>query len=202
MYFYILIRNRPGRDVLAASLAALFLLLAPTSAYTQAPPHPGGGSSTRPQVPLTPYESALAAKEAGDYQQAIKLLEPEAKSGSGFEIAQLVLGQCYIAASAKMTTPEEAEKARVTGVNWIVRAANSGHAGAQEQLIHLTIEGGPFKVEPAEAGKWYLLWKRNPARFQGGTSELDSKLMRRLKATLTEADWAEAQARADSWKRT
>ena len=168
------------------------------TAHTAAPP--AKDPSTKGAVVLNPYEAALALKEAGKYDEAIKLLETEAKWGTGYELAELTLGQCYIAGAAKLPTPDAADKARKTGLGWIVKAADGGQPRAQEELIHLSIEGGAFAVEPAEAGKWYLIWKRNPTRYASGMSELDPKFADRLKKALTDADWTEAKKRADAWK--
>ena len=67
---------------------------------------------------------------------------------------------------------------------------------AQEQMARLYTEGGRFKVEPVEAGKWYLIWKSNPARFQAVNREFDPKLEQKLKSTLTDADWDKARQAA------
>jgi hypothetical protein len=184
--------------------ASLILCSAPTLAQTSHQAAPPSKDPTTPHgvIALNPYEAALALKQGGKYEEAIKLLEPEAKWGRGYELAQLTLGQCYIGAAAKAATPEAAETARKTGLGWIVKAAEGGEARAQEELIHLSIEGGAFQVEPAEAGKWYLIWKRNANRYAAGISELDPKLADRLKKSLTDADWAEAKKRADAWKPT
>jgi TPR repeat protein len=177
------------------------------TSHTGAGPGSGAGSSNPPAnshgvIALNPFEAALALKQKGDYAGAIKLLEPEAKWGRGYELAQQQLGECYIEAAAKEPNAEVADAARKKGLGWIIKAADGGQASAQEELIHLSIEGGAFKVEPAEAGKWYLIWKRNPTRYAGGVRDLDPKLVDRLKKTLTEADWTEAQNRATAWKQS
>ncbi|MGB8843419.1 MAG: hypothetical protein WCC64_20380 [Aliidongia sp.] len=164
------------------------------------PTGPSAPTASTKKVPLNPYEQALQFKQQGNYQKAIDLLEPLAKYGHTYEVAQYNLGQCYIAVSESKPDPAEAQQARVTGVSWIIKAANAGLAPAQQELVRLTLQGGKFKVEPAEAGKWYLLWKRNPTRTQLGVVELDPALQRSLNTTLTDADWAEANRRADSWQ--
>jgi hypothetical protein len=68
--------------------------------------------------------------------------------------------------------------------------------------VRRTLQGGWVKIEPAEAGKWYLLWKRNPSRTQLGVSDLDPNLQQKLKKMLSDADWAEANARANAWRKT
>lgn len=151
------------------------------------------------KLQLSPYEQALGFKQQGDCPKAIDLLLPLAKSGHGYEVAQLNLGQCYLIMGDKTTDAETQRKDREDAVKWIVDAAESGLAPAQEQLVRLTLQGGWVKIEPAEAGKWYLLWKRNPARTRLGVSDLDPKLQQKLKTMLSDADWAEANARANKW---
>jgi len=154
---------------------------------------------TKPKLQLNPYESALRFKQEGNCAKAIELLEPLATAGHGYEVAQLNLGQCYLAVAETKPDLEAKKKDRLDGLKWIIKAAEAGLAPAQEQLVRMTLQGGWVKIEPAEAGKWYLLWKRNPARTQLGVSDLDPQLKQKLKTMLTDADWAEATARANAW---
>jgi TPR repeat protein len=147
---------------------------------------------------FTPYERAMYAKQQGKYADAIAILEPMAAQGHGFEQAQLSLGQCYIASSATLTPPEASHDALVKGTKWILVASDAGYPAAQVQLIHMMLDGGRFKVEPEAAGMWYLIWKRNPARLQAGTTDLDPTTLRKLQTSLTPEDWKKAQAQADA----
>jgi TPR repeat protein len=146
---------------------------------------------------FTPYERAMYEKQQGHYAKAIELLEPMAAQGHGFEQAQLSLGQSYIALAGTPLPDQESHDDLVKGTKWILAAADSGFPAAQVQLIHMMLEGGRFTVEPASAGMWYILWKRNPARLQTGTSDLDPPLLSKLKSTLTAEDWQKAQDQAD-----
>lgn len=147
---------------------------------------------------FTPYERAMYYKQQGDFTKAIEILEPMAAQGHGFEMAQLSLGQCYIAAATTLTPPEASHDALVKGTKWILTASDAGLPAAQIQLIHMMLDGGRFKVEPEAAGMWYLIWRRNPARMQGGVTELDAPTMHKLQSTLTPEDWQKAQAQADA----
>jgi TPR repeat protein len=147
---------------------------------------------------FTPYERAMYYKQQGKYAEAIEILEPMAAQGHGFEMAQLSLGQCYIASSATMTPPEASHDALVKGTKWVLAASDAGLPAAQVQLIHMMLDGGRFKVEPAAAGMWYLIWKRNPARMQTGMTDLDPTTLHKLQAALTPDDWRQAQAQADA----
>lgn len=181
--------------------AGLCLIVATSAAQAQSQDHSVSashikGPTTVPTLPFSPYESALKLKQQGDYAKAIELLEPEAKQGHGFELAQLVLGQCYLAVAAKAATPEAATESTRKGAAWIEVAAEAGLTTAQEQMARLYIEGGRFKVEPVEAGKWYEMWKANPLRFQAVNAPFDPKLEQKLKSTLTDAQWDQARQAA------
>jgi hypothetical protein len=146
---------------------------------------------------FTPYERAMYLKQQGKYDDAIAILEPMAAQGHGFEQAQLSLGQCYIDSAVKLP-PDAAHDALIKGTKWVLTASDGGSPAAQVQLIHMMLDGGRFKVEPAAAGMWYLIWKRNPARLQTGITELDPPTLRKLQTTLTPDDWKSAQAQADA----
>ncbi len=185
-------------------IALLGLILAAPAALAQGPgggdSHSVGSSHIKPpnNQPLlySPYEAALKLEQLGSYDKAIELLEPEAKQGPGFEMAQLELGRCYLAVAAKAATPEVALEATKKGGAWIQTAAEFGLSEAQEQMARLYIEGGHFKVEPVEAGKWYVLWKAIPKRFQAVGKPFDPKLEAKLKSTLTDAQWAQSRQAA------
>ena len=179
--------------------AAIGLFLFATIAEAQSPDmmsHTVNDNHIKPLPPtaylLNPYEAALKFKQQGNYAKAIEILEPEAKKGLGFEQAMLVLGQCYIASADKAATPEAGLEATKKGAAWVKAAADSGSTSAQEQMARIYIEGGRFKVEPVEAGKWYLLWKNNPARFTAIPKPFDPALEQKLKGTLTDAQWEQA----------
>jgi TPR repeat protein len=201
----VIVLRRAGRGVAGvigcgAMVLALGLGAAPALAQ-QGWDNPPAADSGRPKLQLNPYEQALRFKQQGNCVKAIELLEPIAASGHGFEIAQLNLGQCYIAVAETKADAEAKKKDRLTGIKWIIEAAQAGLAPAQEQLVRLTLTGGWVKIEPTEAGMWYLLWRRNPARTQLGASDLDPTLKQKLQTMLTAEDWAKASALADAWRK-
>lgn len=182
-------------------LAALGLVLVAGGAFAQpSEDHSVNANHIKPlknqAIPLNPYEAALAYEKLGDYPHAIELLEPEAKEGAGFELAQLELGRSYLASANKAPTPDVALEDTKKGAAWIQVAAQSGLTEAQEQMARIYIEGGRFKVEPVEAGKWYVLWQANPKRFQAISKPFDPQLERKLKSTLTDAQWDQARQAA------
>ncbi len=195
--------NRPDAYRLPLLLILALLAFQPERAAAQSPQGLDENATKDPgvkKIPLDPWQKAVAAKEKGDCPGAIPMLEPFARRGHGFEVAQLSLGQCYLTVAQTIADPQEAKKSQVLGATWIVKAANAGLPAAQMELIRLALGGDGFQTEPAEAGKWYLLWRRNPSRQMLGNVELDSKLALRLKTTLNDADWKTATALANRWQ--
>jgi hypothetical protein len=166
----------------------------------------GGGGDQKPQAPLgsragqqDPYSRAMALKQKGNYAEAMPLLEQIANIGRGYEIAQLELGKCYFDVATQDKDKDSAQRSRTLGLGWILESANGGLGSAQEQLVRLLLDGNGLPADPVEAGKWYLLWKHNPARIQLGAASFDATLEQRLKEALQPADWNDAQQRADAW---
>ncbi|MDB5363227.1 MAG: hypothetical protein JWO51_4524 [Rhodospirillales bacterium] len=187
-------RARAIGIALAACLISLGLMSLPPAAH--ADEDSNRSKSQRLIQSFTPYERAMYYKQQGKFAEAIEILEPMAAQGKGFEMAQLSLGQCYIATGAAATPPEAGHDALIKGTKWILAASDAGLPAAQVQLVHMMLDGGHFKVEPAAAGMWYLIWKRNPARLQTGTTDLDPTTLRKLQTSLTPEDWRQAQADA------
>ncbi len=146
------------------------------------------------------YQRAIAYKEKADCPHAIPLLEPLAKRGHGFEVAQFELGQCYLDTARSAASPAEAERARADGAQWILKAANSQIPSAQQDAIRLYEDGTGVDADPVEAGKWLLLLQRNPLRRVVGPAVIDPELEQRLNKRLTREQWAAAQQRADRWQ--
>ncbi len=146
------------------------------------------------------YQRAIAYKEKSDCPRAIPLLEPLAKRGHGFEVAQFELGQCYLDTARTAATPADAERTRATGAEWILKAANSQIPGAQQQAVRLYQDGTGVGTDPVEAGKWLLLLQRNPLRRVFGPAVIDPDLEQALNKRLTRAQWDEAKLRADRWQ--
>jgi TPR repeat protein len=90
----------------------------------------------------TPLKEGLAAYERDDYSTALKVLRPMAINGEA--IAQVVLGAMYITGRG---VPED----RAEGIRWYRKAADQGHANAQNVL------GDIFRSEGDDfvAQQWY-----------------------------------------------
>lgn len=146
------------------------------------------------------YQRAIAYKEKKQCPRAIPLLEPLAKRGHGFEVAQFELGQCYLDTARSAASPADAAQARATGAQWILKAANSRIPAAQQEAIHLYEDGVGVEADPVEAGKWLMLLKRNPLRRVFGPTVVDPDTEQRLDKRLTREQWVTAQQRADRWQ--
>ena len=162
----------------------------------------GNDSDKRPtQGPQADqYQRAIEYKEKSDCPKAIPLLEPLAKRGHGFEVAQFQLGQCYIETARSAVSPGDAERARADGAAWILKAANSQNPAAQQEAIRLYEDGIGVPPDPAEAGKWLLLLQRNPMRRLYGPAVIEPDLEQALNKRLTSEQWSDARARADRWQ--
>lgn len=146
------------------------------------------------------YQRAIAYKEKSDCAHAIPLLEPLAKRGHGFEVAQFELGECYLETARSAASPADAERTRADGAEWILKAANSQITSAQLAAIHLYEDGIGVTADPIEAGKWLLLLQHNPMRRVFGPAVIDPDIEQRLNKRLTREQWAVAQQRADRWQ--
>ena len=187
-----------NQDRARAIAVALVLCLVPLALPAQAQDDSTRNRKNQKLIQsFTPYERAMYDKQNGKLSEAIEILEPMAAQGHGFEQAQLSLGECYIDSAAKLP-PDQAHDMRVKGTKWVLVASDAGFPPAQVQLIHMMLDGGNFRVEPAAAGMWYLIWKRNPARLQTGVLDLDPTTLHKLQTTLTPDDWKSAQAQADA----
>ncbi len=162
----------------------------------------GNETDTRPtQGPQADqYQKAMEYKEKSDCPHAIPLLEPLAKRGHGFEVAQFQLGQCYIETARSAASAADAERARADGAAWILKAANSQNPAAQQEAIRLYEDGVGVATDPAEAGKWLLVLQRNPMRRLFGPAVIDPDLEQALNKRLTSAQWSDARVRADRWQ--
>jgi hypothetical protein len=146
------------------------------------------------------FQRASQLKQDSDCARAIPLLEPLAERGHGFEVAQLRLGQCYLETARNESSPAAAASARKTAADWILKAANSGDPGAQEQAIRLYSDGLGVGSDATEAGKWFLVLERNPLRRVFGPVTMDGDLELQLRQKLNDSGWAEARRRAAQWQ--
>ncbi len=144
------------------------------------------------------YEKALAAKADGDCTQAITGLERIAAFGRGFEIAQYHLGDCYLRLAA-IGEPDQKNALEIKAANWLIKSAQSNNVDAQLALIPLYLNGTAVAQNPIEAGRWFLLFERNPALHTFSAATLDPTVKDRLYAMLTEEDWLTARALVQKW---
>ena len=157
--------------------------------------------SSKPQLVLGKYESALKLMDQGQCEKAKDLLFPGGHMIAGDEVAVSDIGDCYLKAAAHLPDAEAAQKSRETGAGWVLRAADMGVREAQATAVKLYLDGKVFVTDPYEAGKWYLLWQSNRSQLQLGQVEFDRDLARQVNAYGTDV-WTEARGRAQHWSPT
>jgi uncharacterized protein len=98
------------------------------------------------QAATAGLDEGLAAYRSGDYQTALRELQPLAESG--MPEAQLVLGIMHANGQGVAEDGSEA-------VKWIRGAAEQGLAQAQLSLANMYFLGRQVRKDSAEAVKWY-----------------------------------------------
>jgi TPR repeat protein len=98
------------------------------------------------QVVQAGLEEGIAAYRRGDYQAALRELQPLAENG--VPEAQLFLGIIYADGQGVAENPSEALK-------WLRRAAEQGSVDAQRNLGSMYFLGRQVPEDHAEAVKWY-----------------------------------------------
>ena len=161
-----------------------------------------GSGNSEPPPPAGSYEAASAFIADGKCDRAVPVLEPVARQGRGFEVAQDQLGVCQLQLAQKIADPALRSQRQAEAAKWILTAGNSGVTSAQQHLARMALDGIGMPADKIEAGKWATLFRRNPMRLQLGPSELDPALDKQLRDSLSSADWAAATARADQWRPT
>ena len=199
-------RIAPRSLAALGSIAMLVALLSTRSAsaqsgYDSPPPSSdeSGVHGTQGRV-TDPYEGAMRLMSQGNYTDALKVLKAIANQVPDSEVALLQIGHCYIKMAKSATTAEAAQRNIDIGTGWILEAATVGLRDAQEELVQLYLDGKFFFSDPAEAGKWYLIWKDNRSDVAFGIGEFNRTLEKRLKLALNEDDWREARDRVKEWE--
>jgi TPR repeat protein len=95
-----------------------------------------------------PFDDAVAARNRGDYAQALKIFRPLAAQGDAS--AQLNLGVMYAEGQG---VPQDYKEA----VKWFRLAAAQGNAQAQSTLGNMYAEGWGVIQDYASAHMWYNL---------------------------------------------
>lgn len=135
----------------------------------------------------------------GKCDRAVNMLRPIAERGAGHEIAQLDLGLCLFDLAKADHDAKHAGDLRAEAADWILRAANGGFAKAQAMAVLLYLDGNGVAADPVEAEKWALLYHRNGMRLGIGLPDTPADVRKRLDATVSDTQEAEAKKRARDW---
>ena len=126
------------------------------------------------------FEAGMRAANLRDYAGALRAWRPLAEAGEAR--AQYHLGMLY----------EEGRgvgRDYTTAARWYRAAAGQGHSQAQNALAILIVQGQGVARDPVEAYRWFALAARGGDGFAARNLE-------RLRAMLSPAELAEAEARA------
>ena len=105
-----------------------------------------GPRGTATTAPADPLKDGIAAYQAGNYAEALRLLRPLAEQENAK--AQNILGDAY--ARGQSVPKDDAE-----AVKWFRKAAEQGLAAAQYNLGVFYGNGRGVSKDDAEAAKWY-----------------------------------------------
>ena len=155
----------------------------------------------RRDAPTNTEGHAEDLRLAGRCDKAVPIFRNLIDSPQGFPITKYNLGLCLLDLAAADSNAVQAAQLRQEGAMWIVRAANGGFNRAQAKAVTLYLDGVGMKPDPVEAEKWALIYHRNGTRFALGLPDIDSEIRDRLDAMLSDAQYAQAEARADAWVR-
>lgn len=136
-------------------------------------------------------------RRKGQCEKAIPILRNLADSADGYEISQYNLGLCLLDLAA--ADPQHPAAERKEGADYILMAANSGFGKAQAAAVGLYLDGTGVEADPAEAGKWALIYHENGMRLALGLPDLSPEIAAKLNAALTGTKRAEAKTRAYAW---
>ncbi len=193
----------------AILLLGVFLAATPAAAQMIGGPeqkglpdyHAGTQSNLKPPSSRRPDPEGDAQQERADghCDKAVPALRSYAQRGSGYEVSQYDLGLCLLDLSQNLSDEKKAEAMRADGAQWIMRAANAGFPKAQAEAVSLYLDGSGVDADKVEAEKWAMLYKSNSLRLVIGLPDIDEHTTDKLDGALSDADRAQAQARADAW---
>ncbi len=135
---------------------------------------------TDPPVARADFEAGMRAANLRDYAGALRAWRPLAEAGEAR--AQYHLGMLY--EEGRGVGRDYGEAAR-----WYRAAAGQGHAPAQNALAILIVQGQGVARDPVEAYRWFIL-------AAAGGNDFARRNLEKLRAMLSPAEVAEAEARA------
>jgi TPR repeat protein len=150
-------------------------------------------------VSRDPGSIAEGLRVEGKCDRAVGMLRPIAERGAGHEIAQFDLGLCLFDLAKADHDAKHAGDLKAEGADWVLRAANGGFAKAQAMAVVLYLDGTGVAADPIEADKWAILYHGNGMRLGIGLPDTPPDVRKRLDATVSDTQEAEAKKRARDW---
>lgn len=135
---------------------------------------------------LASTQAGVTAFQQGKYEEAKKLLEPEAEKND--PAAMFALGKMYASGTG---VEKDLEKA----ADYFRRASELGHAEAQQSLGSALMLGDGIEQDMIEALKWFIVSARagnqSAATYGGNVAKFMSRQMQ-LEARTKATEWQKA----------
>lgn len=179
-----------------AALAAAFCFSAASAAETP-PPADEKAEAFAKEAPHQDDAGQLinfarGVRDEKGCAQAAPSFRVIAGMGEGQEAAQHELGECLL--ELKGATEVETALFRQEAEFWLTRAAFAGNARAQRRLVmDMSSPASPLH-NPKGAYMWALIYGKNPTADLYGYKALPGTLIPGLKASLNDANKAEAES--------
>lgn len=187
-------------------VAALVAAFSCAAAVAEEPPPPKDDAAAKEFAEKAPHNDdagrlimvARAIREEKGCAAAAPTFRVLAGMGEGEEAAQHELGECLM--TLEGADAVETALFRQEGEFWLTRAAFAGNARAQRKLaMDMASPASPLH-NPKGAYMWTLIYGKNPTADLYGYKALPATLAPGLKSSLSEADAAEAETFASSFK--
>ncbi|HEX4860562.1 MAG TPA: hypothetical protein VFV07_04960, partial [Rhizomicrobium sp.] len=131
------------------------------------------------QPPDTSEGAAEEMRLRGECDKAVPLLRQYAVRDSN-ALAQFNLGMCLLDLAAKGHDTDPMSAQHKEAAKWIIQAADGNVAKAQAEAVVLYLDGLGIAVDPVEAAKWSILYRRNGVTLAAGMNDIAQKDRDRL----------------------
>lgn len=157
---------------------------------------PDGTDARRGADPNAQFKHAQELWQKGRCKAAIPIFRAVVLNGAGYENAQYMLGDCLVQVGQ---AGNEISADYMEGIAWLRRAADVGWPEAQGRLMIIYFSGSESIRNLEQAAFWREVYLRNTKRKRVAFVPISMKLLDEVEATLTNAQLANARAKAAAW---